>query len=225
MANETVREDYNSNETQLENDGITILEGQPQRRETLSIMAGSKFRDYRIVKQLPSTSTEADIFVIEKGGLQFFLKLYRFGIDPKIEILKSVKALGEKYPKNFIKIFETDFDRETKRWFEVQEYVTSGSLQAVIDKLPQTSEDGRKQLFNNVARETGEALHILHENGFLHRDVKPSNILVRSLDPLNLVVIDFGIASTLEADMSKKATRFGGTLCTSRPNLSPVSRM
>lgn len=176
-----------------------------------SITAGSKFRDYWIVKQLPSTSTEADIFVIEKDGSQFFLKLYRFGINPKIDILKSVKALGEKYPKNFIKIFETDFDAETERWFEVQEYVTSGSLQAVIDKLPQTSEDERKQLFSNVAHEAGEALHILHENGFLHRDVKPSNILVRSLDPLNLVVIDFGIASTLEADMSKKATRLGGT--------------
>ena len=34
---------------------------------------------------------------------------------------------------------------------------------------------------------------------------------MRSLDPLNLVVIDFGIASTLEAGMSKKATQFGGT--------------
>ena len=54
MANETIREDDNSNVTQLEDGGsTTILEGQPQRRETLSITAGSKFRDYRIVKQLP----------------------------------------------------------------------------------------------------------------------------------------------------------------------------
>ena len=198
---ETIREDYNK----------TILEGQSQRRETLSLMAGSKFRDYQIVEQLPSSSTEADIFIIEKDGSQFFLKLYRSGIDPKIDILKSVKALGEKYPKSFIKIFETDFDSHEKRWFEVQEYVKSGSLQAVIDKLPQASEDERKELFSGVAHEAGEALNILHENGFLHRDVKPSNILVRSLNPLNLVVIDFGIASALESDMSKKATRLGGT--------------
>ncbi len=87
----------------------------------------------------------------------------------------------------------------------------SGSLQAIIDELPQTTESNRKQLFNDVAREAGEALNILHENGFLHRDVKPSNMLIRSRDPLNLVIIDFGIASTLEADMSKKATRLGGT--------------
>lgn len=213
---ETIREVQNypsaGNATQREDDGsATVLEVQPNPRKAVSLTEGSKFHDYLIVRQLPSTSTEADTFVIEKDGSQFFLKLYRFGINPKIDILKSVKALGEKYPKNFIKIFETDFDAETERWFEVQEYVTSGSLQAVIDKLPQTSQYERNQLFSNVVREAGEALHILHENGFLHRDVKPSNILVRSLDPLNLVVIDFGIASTLEADMSKKATRFGGT--------------
>ena len=212
MANETIREDYNSSATQLENDsGTTILEEQSYRREALNITAGSKFRDYRIVKQLPSASTEADIFIIEKNGSQFFLKLYRFGIDPKIDILKSVKALSEKYPSNFIKIFETDFDAESKRWFEVQEYVTSGSLQAVIDKLTQVSDNERRKLFTDVAREAGEALNILHENGFLHRDVKPSNILVRSLNPLNIAVIDFGIASTIESDMSKKATRLGGT--------------
>ena len=40
MANETIREDDNSNVTQLEDGGsTTILEGQPQRRETLSLMA------------------------------------------------------------------------------------------------------------------------------------------------------------------------------------------
>ncbi|MBO3459753.1 MAG: serine/threonine protein kinase [Aetokthonos hydrillicola CCALA 1050] len=42
-------------------------------------------------------------------------------------------------------------------------------------------------------RQIGEALTVVHQNGLLHRDVKPANIILRS-NPQQAVLIDFGIA-------------------------------
>jgi serine/threonine protein kinase len=45
-----------------------------------------------------------------------------------------------------------------------------------------------------------------HENGIVHCDVTPPNILVRSLNPPELVLTDFGISSLLTSDLSNKMT-------------------
>ncbi|MBD1938589.1 GUN4 domain-containing protein [Microcoleus sp. FACHB-68] len=44
-----------------------------------------------------------------------------------------------------------------------------------------------------IIRQIGEALTFVHERGFLHRDVKPLNILLRRQN-LDAVLIDFGLA-------------------------------
>ncbi|MBD1938591.1 serine/threonine-protein kinase [Microcoleus sp. FACHB-68] len=44
-----------------------------------------------------------------------------------------------------------------------------------------------------IIRQMGEALTFVHERGFLHRDVKPANILLRRQN-LDAVLIDFGLA-------------------------------
>ena len=51
--------------------------------------------------------------------------------------------------------------------------------------------------------EVGRALAFAHEQGFVHRDVKPDNILVR--DDGRAVVLDFGLAKAQAADVSVDA--------------------
>ncbi|MBR5346903.1 MAG: serine/threonine-protein kinase [Deltaproteobacteria bacterium] len=198
----TVRENQDAN--------ATVREGQSAANPKSSGV-GTFFHEYRIVRQLPTRGSEADIFILEKDGRQYVLKQYRYGIEPKREILQGIKGLGESHPHEFIRILEADFDAASGRWYEIQEYAEHGSLQTVMADPSLLTDAQRATFFNDVAREITNALNILHQNNLLHLDLKPSNILLRAVSPLDLVLIDFGIATSLDSDMSKKFTQARGT--------------
>jgi formylglycine-generating enzyme required for sulfatase activity len=71
----------------------------------------------------------------------------------------------------------------------VMEYIVGEDLAKYLDPQGALSEDEALRIIRRV----GEALICVHEAGFLHRDVKPSNIMLRegSRTP---VLIDFGLA-------------------------------
>ncbi len=210
MSDETIREDQNATVREERNAAATLREGQAAAG-TGGVGADLTFQDYRIVRQLPTRGSEADIFVVEKEGTQYIFKQYRYGINPKRDILLAIKSLSESHPHEFIRLFDADFDAASGRWYEIQEYIANGSLQALMaDRSPLTGVQ-QATFFNDVTRELTEALHTLHQNNLLHLDLKPSNILLRSVHPLNLVLIDFGIATALDSDMSKKFTQVRGT--------------
>ncbi|MBR5346745.1 MAG: protein kinase [Deltaproteobacteria bacterium] len=208
MSDETVREDRNA--TVRENQNATVREGS-SATGTGGVGAGSTCQGYRVVRQLPAKGSEADIFVVEKNGTQYILKQYRYGINPKRDILLTIKALSESHPHEFVRLVDADFNPASGRWYEIQEYVPNGSLQSLMADRSLLTGAQRATFFNDVARELADDLHALHENNLLHLDLKPSNILLRSVHPLNLVLIDFGIATSLASDMSKKFTQVRGT--------------
>ena len=96
-------------------------------------------------------------------------------------------------------------DTSSGRWFELQEYAKGGSLK---DWLPGHSSPEQALLF---LKEIVPALQLLHSNQVLHLDLKPSNILLRSADPLDLILADFGISSLLNNEVSRKMTQVKGT--------------
>jgi serine/threonine protein kinase len=63
-----------------------------------------------------------------------------------------------------------------------------------------------------VARRLAGALAAAHEGGVVHRDVKPSNVMLRDDRPDQAVLIDFGIARVAAAEL--KLTRTGTTVGT-----------
>jgi serine/threonine protein kinase len=74
------------------------------------------------------------------------------------------------------------------RWFIVSEYVEGETLSQVIRKGGRLPITQVVRLMVKVAR----GLHFAHKNGFVHRDIKPGNILIRKDgEPF---VSDFGIA-------------------------------
>ena len=69
-----------------------------------------------------------------------------------------------------------------------------------------------------IVGEVAEALHFAHEHGVIHRDVKPSNIMI---DPDgHAILTDFGLARSLAADDEASVT-FEGQILGTPSYMSP----
>jgi formylglycine-generating enzyme required for sulfatase activity len=91
--------------------------------------------------------------------------------------------------------------QEDGLWGMVMEYIDGDDLATYVDqrgKLPQ--EEALRYI-----KQVGEALEYVHERGFLHRDVKPNNIILRR-DSKEAVLIDFGLARKYNAGLTGSMT-------------------
>ncbi|MGW0808365.1 protein kinase domain-containing protein [Nonomuraea sp. NPDC002799] len=91
----------------------------------------------------------------------------------------------------------------------VSEYVEGPSLEQLVKKHGPRDEDGLTRL----ALSTVGALAAIHKAGIVHRDFKPSNVLIGRDGPR---VIDFGIARALD-----QVTMTSGKMVGTPPYMSP----
>ncbi len=165
----------------------------------------SSFMGCPIIKPFPAAGGEADIYLIERNGASLVLKLYRFGIAPREDLMQRVCSLGRSFPHCFVPVLEFGYDPSTRRWYELQEYIEGGSLKDLMDG------GADPELIDLLLPQLVKALSILHDHRILHLDLKPSNILLRSKEPLQLLLTDFGISSFLDPELSRKLTTVKGT--------------
>ena len=169
-------------------------------------LTGPYFHGYQLVRQFPAAGGEADIWLILKDKEYGILKHYRLGIEPKLEVLEKVSNISQHNPKHLVRIYSHGFDEETQRWYEIQEYAKNGSLKELIQAHKISSVQ-----FRTIIEEIATGLDALHRENILHLDLKPSNILVRSVRPLNLILTDFGISTLLDTELSRQITSTKGT--------------
>lgn len=85
-------------------------------------------------------------------------------------------------------------EAETQGPFLVMPLVDGVPLQTHLKTLARGDRAGLARVIGALA----EALDHVHERGFVHRDVKPSNVLVRPDG--TVVLVDFGVARALDQD-------------------------
>lgn len=79
--------------------------------------------------------------------------------------------------------------------FLVMEYLLGESLQSYLDR---TNRVFSEQHTYNILRNIFDALEAVHREGIIHRDVKPSNIMICGVDQ-TIKLIDFGNARSIGA--------------------------
>ncbi|MEI2581457.1 serine/threonine-protein kinase [Scytonema sp. PRP1] len=99
---------------------------------------------------------------------------------------EALRLRGCTHP-HIVQVYE--MIREVGLWGMVMEYIEGQDLAVYIDRRGQLPEDEALRYIDQV----GQALEDVHKQGFLHRDIKPNNILLRR-GTQEAVLIDFGLA-------------------------------
>ncbi len=88
-------------------------------------------------------------------------------------------------------------------WCIVMDYIDGTNLGAWVDKDGPLPEAEALRYIHQI----GDALHLIHQQGFLHRDVKPLNILTPA-DRDRAILIDFGMAREFTPNLTQVHTEY-----------------
>ncbi len=162
---------------------------------------------YEVAHRLDVASAEADLYLIKgASNEQLVLKYYRPKIEPKSEVIELLKSFSG---HGAVRIIETG--RESGRFYEIQEYAEHGTL---FDFLKNNNRISR-EFMTEFIKNANECLFEIHSKNLIHRDIKPTNILMRKIEPPDIVLTDFGISSISE--MSLHQTNMNRTILYSSP--------
>lgn len=181
-------------------------------------LSGRSFGPYRIVAPLGA------------GGMAAVYEAYQPAVDRHV----ALKVLPRHFAQDqeFIGRFEQeakilaslqhphilpvhDFGESDGFTFIVMPFIKTGTLADIIDQQPLPLDQ-----IIRVISQVGDALDYAHARGLVHRDVKPSNILIDERG--NCLLADFGIAKILEGADNLTAT--GGLVGTPK-YMSPEQGM
>lgn len=107
-----------------------------------------------------------------------------------------------------------DFDAQDGIEFIVMELVTGGSLETLLERGPLPLGE-----VSRVGSAIAQALQVAHERGFLHRDLKPGNIVFT--DSGQPKILDFGLALLLSAGKGTGKLTQTGMILGSLPYMAP----
>ncbi len=114
---------------------------------------------------------------------------------------REIRALVKLNHPHIVKVLDVGENNGTP--YVVMQYLTGGSLQdQVITSKEGTRTAGPLAALPCWLSKVANSLDFIHKEGYVHRDVKPANILFDSHG--NAYLSDFGIAKVLAADQDMK---------------------
>lgn len=179
-----------------QNNSATVMN--PSITDSSEIQAGQiLYGKYVVVEKMEVVTGEADLYVCEYNNVQYVAKIYRRRVAIKPEISQKLMNMNSRY---IARIYETG---EINGFpMEILPYYKFGSLQG--------KRYDYQQLKEYIIPSLNEGLKVLHDNGILHKDLKPSNIMIAD-NHKDVAIIDFGISSVREDNNTIIVTRTGMT--------------
>ena len=152
---------------------------------------------YVIENRLEVSSGEADLYLCSYEGSAYVAKVYkrRFAIKP--EVIDALLTIDSPF---VARLYETGTHNGYP--VEILPYYKNGSLQG-----KKFTED---ELILQIVPNINEGLYAIHSAGIIHKDLKPSNIMLCD-DGKTVSIIDFGISSATKDDNTVIVTKTGMT--------------
>ncbi len=125
--------------------------------------------------------------------------------SPYRRFLQEARSAAAVNHENVVRIHDVE---ESPIPYIVMEYVNGPTLHQFINEVGPLEIDKLVSLSRQIA----SGLAAAHQCGFVHRDIKPGNILVEVGSELKIKLTDFGLAQTVEdVSLSSSSDQFIGT--------------
>ena len=189
--------------------GFCPFDGQALARSADPFLGRTLSARYRLVRRLGSGGMAvvylARHVIIERLSA---IKILRqdLAMNPahRERFLREARAVNRINHPNIVQI--TDFGEDSGLTFLVMEYFDGEPLTLALGEGPMPPRRAVR-----IAAQIAAALGRAHELGVIHRDLKPDNVLVRTVDGDDFVKLtDFGIAKIVDApSITFSEQRFG----------------
>ncbi|AWI05021.1 protein kinase domain-containing protein [Clostridium drakei] len=156
---------------------------------------------YEVISKLDVVTGEADLYICKWNNKEYIAKVYRREFAIKQDVVEILKSINSPFVS---KIYETGIHKGKP--FEVLDYYKNGSLQGRKLNKDFNYEEIRKNIIPSI----NEGLKVLHSNGIIHKDLKPSNIMITD-NGKDVTIIDFGISSVKSDGNTIIVTKTGMT--------------
>lgn len=157
-----------------------------------------------------ATTDEGLLFAAKELDKRKFLKngVLDLKFDNEIQIMKHLR-----HP-NIVQYI--DFQDHEQWVYIIMEFVPHGELSKFMQEKGPVAEQSVRIITCQILH----ALDYLHRRNITHRDIKPDNILVASVDPLVVKLSDFGLSKCVTNEETFLKT-FCGTLLYCAPEIYP----
>uniref|UniRef100_A0A4W5P441 Citron Rho-interacting kinase n=1 Tax=Hucho hucho TaxID=62062 RepID=A0A4W5P441_9TELE len=164
---------------------VCLHELQPGLRdfEKRGVVGRGRFAEVQVVRER-STGDVCALKVMEKAGLRSKENVF-------YEEERRILALScSPWIPRLLYAFQ-----DQDNVYLVMDYLPGGDLMALMNRYEEQFDEAMAQFY---LAELVEAIHAVHQMGFVHRDVKPENVLIDRTGHIKLA--DFGSAAKLTAN-------------------------
>ena len=148
---------------------------------------------YQLIERL-GRGGMAEVFKAFQPGVERFVavKLLHAHLAQSDEYVKrfqrEARAIGQLQHPNIVQVI--DFDTAHEVYYMVMEYVSGETLRQYLEQKGVLAYEKALAICEKLA----DALAYAHEQGMIHRDIKPTNIMSKRSDFGHPILMDFGIA-------------------------------